>query len=337
MSSSWRTTLPCLLVIAAFAAGCWLPTRLSDDAHFLLLTLAFFLALAILYIIARGRPATFRDDMPDPSCARCGYSLRGHAMPAIRCPECGTDLGPRDIIVGKDVWVTNVRRCLRWLTLLLIAIMLECPFYLPRRATRALSLACDDPVSKAYAGLSLTVFQKAWVFPFGLPIPWTERSDEMELQVSMCEGIPGMKLDPLIPSYAQWPYHEGINGVRGPLLESSGVLDYVAVFGVDVHSEKVRQEVSAVWACYQAVVNHVESEPPLKLFRHCRINKNEKWDLLAWPAWRPRAFAAAGLVLWLLVALRIRHRAMIEASLAGPHGLTLMRNQNGERNDSSTR
>jgi hypothetical protein len=42
------------------------------------------------------------------------------------------------------------------------------------------------------------------------------------------------------------------------------------------------------------------------------------WRRTLWPE---RCVAVGGLVLWLLVAVRIRRRAMIEASLAGPHGL----------------
>ncbi len=320
-SSSRRTAVLGLFIIAVFAAACWYPTRLRDEAHFFVLTLVFLLTLVVLIIIARHRPGVFRDDMPDPSCARCGYSLHGHELPSIRCPECGSDLSPSDIIVNKDIWIANVRRRLRWLTLLLILMMLGCPFYLPRPATLTTSLTFSDPVSKAYTGLEVMVFEKAWAFPFGLQIPGTQQSEEMQFGVGTFGGIPGMKSDPLIPWCAQLSYHEGTMAIRRPL-DLSGILDWMAACDVDIHSEKVLQEVSAVWACYQAVVNHLHFEPPLKLFKRSRIDRNEKWAVLAWPTWRPRRFAVAGLVLWLLIAVRIRRRAMIEASLVGPHGLT---------------
>ncbi len=100
----------------------------------------------------------------------------------------------------------------------------------------------------------------------------------------------------------------------------------MATCGVDTQPESVRREVEAVWTCYQAVRNDSVCDPPQGLFEDARLRLGD-WSTFSWreTLWPQRCVTVAGLVFWLLVALRIRHWAMIEASLAGPHGLASRR------------
>ncbi len=209
--SSRRTAAICLLVIAAFAAACWFPTRrLREEERQILLVPVFFLTLAVLHVVAKRRPATFRDDMPDPSCARCGYSLRGHTMPAARCPECGSDLLPQDIIVGKDIWHTCSRKHLRRWALLFLVLVLASPLYVPGVQRREKMLDCAVPASfnqlrssKRFFRMQFILADIRWSFLYGPSIPHTQRRAMARFVIwSHTRGFQELDVDPADRQYS---------------------------------------------------------------------------------------------------------------------------------------
>ncbi len=181
--STCRTAVLCLAIIAGYAVA-WLCQPRWWESHSIGIfpVLAFFPLLALLHALVQSRPPAIRSNTPDPCCGQCGYSLRGHELPDVRCPECGSDLGPREIIVGKDIWVSFLGKHMRRWTLLFLFLVLASPLYVPGVHSRYKVLDCHGPMSfqklrtsNAYYRIQFTLVDTRWSFRYGPAIPLTQR------------------------------------------------------------------------------------------------------------------------------------------------------------------
>ncbi len=138
----------------------------------------------------------------------------------------------------------------------------------------------------------------------------------------MVWGHPGnhkLDVDPADRSYSYWSADQGRVTVPGALT-LEGLLNWMAAGGMITEHEGVRRELEAIWNCYEAARQGTDCQVPPQLFGGIQ-KRFGGWAFSTYPLWLVRLVALGGLLLWLLIAVRIRRRAMLEASLAGPHGL----------------
>jgi hypothetical protein len=57
---------------------------------------------AIVLLLLSRQLARWLIPVPRRECHECGYSLRGLASAAQRCPECGTDVSPRPAVTAGE-------------------------------------------------------------------------------------------------------------------------------------------------------------------------------------------------------------------------------------------
>jgi len=302
--------------------------------------------VAILSVAVRRRPAAFRGDMPDPSCARCGYSLRGHTMPAVRCPECGSELSLRDIVVGKDIRHSYLKSRLRRWNFLFLVIVLSSSLYVPGVQRYRRLIRCQDPVSatQSQSGnvrflVLLELNQSRWSLPFGPPIPFTRKWTTIRFRIVGPGAYQLIEVDPADRQFSCGAYHgtrrEGVVVPRP--LTLADLLDQMKAAGIDTDSDIVKQRAEVTWSYYRAARSKSEYVPPVGFSKHNGLTRLGGWRSVRWPGWMAGCLVAGFSVLWLVVARRIRGRALIEASLAGPHGHTLLRDQTGEVGDPPVR
>ncbi len=334
-----------ILLVLAVVGAVFLPTRLDDEGDVRLgplAVLAFLLPLmaivAVLSVAVRRRPAAFRGDMPDPSCARCGYSLRGHTMPAVRCPECGSELSPRDIIVGKDIWRSDLKGRLRRWNLVFLVIVLTSPLYVPGVQRYRRLVRCHEPVSatrsqsgNAHFLVQLELNQARWSLPFGPPIPFSRKWTTIRFRIVGPGAYQVIGVDPADRQFSCGAYHETrrVDVVVPRPLTLADLLDQMKAAGMDTDSDIVKQRAEVTWSYYRAARSESEYVPPVGFLEHSGLTHLGGWGSVRWPEWMAWCLLAVFAVLWFIVAQRIRSRALIEASLAGPHGHSLLRDQTG--------
>ncbi len=276
----------------------------------------------LLILVASGvayyhRPAVLRGTAPGPLCANCGYSLAGHQLPEVRCPECGKKLEPEEIITQPRRGKAYLRRKLLIVVSLFILVSAGSPWLLPGYRMASVLCGALGPASRTYRQVDLQLIRSGWFFTAYVPVPRTMSTGYLNVVLRHDEEGFGscLTVDAKTRRYAA--LDSSASKLSTEPIDAEALVRWMSHKGIPIHSDQVRREARYVVAYMDRMLRNDFSPPPNAPFEFA----GRAIDLSAWvpdqrPVWLVCVAAGVAGVIWLLGVRRIRRKSLLVASRA---------------------